>query len=49
MFSLTMKLILKVFPIEHVIDTIVLQDNFARIEESFLQGSASLGAYFYPF
>lgn len=49
MFSLTTKLILKVVPLEHATDTIVLRDNFARIEESFLQGGAPLGAYLYPF
>jgi len=48
-FSLTIKLIVKVFLLEHTIDTIVFQDNFARIEESFLWDGASLQAYLFLF
>jgi len=46
-FSLTIYLILKGFPLYHAIDAVVLQDNFARTEECFLQGSASLGTRLY--
>lgn len=44
-----MKLILKDFPLEYAINSIVFQDRFARTEESFLPGSASLGAYVHRF
>lgn len=46
-FSLTIKLISKGFPLQHTLRAIVLEDNFAGIEESSQQGSASLRACSY--
>lgn len=43
-FNPTIKIILKGFPLQHTPRAIVLEDNFAGIEESSQQGSASLGA-----